>query len=230
MRSELVVVVLVLLGIVGTPSLRAADEVVSDRGTAGVTLKAGTLGYGVDVTFGLASEFNTRFGFNMFDYEPNVEDEQDEDGPEDIDLEISLQTIAALLDWHPWAESFRFTLGVVVNNNEVVLTADIGDTVEINDREYAISDLEGKITFDSVAPYLGLGYGNAVRGGRVHFAFDLGVMFQGEPEVSLTATASDGSQQARLQADLDAEKADLQSDLDPFTMYPVVSFGISFTF
>ena len=37
----------------------------------------------------------------------------------------------------------------------------------------------------SVAPYLGIGYGNVWTKG-VNFYFDLGVMFQGSPKVSLT--------------------------------------------
>lgn len=227
-KLALALVILVFCG-VSIGRLCAAEEA-EDGGVAGFSLKIGTLGYGVDFTLGLASEINTRLGLNMFSYEPDVGDDEEDEGPEDIEVELDWQTIPILLDWHPWAENFRFSLGAVVNNNEVVLTADIGEEVEINDRSYVISDLQGKVTFDPVAPYLGIGWGNARRAGPVKFAFDLGVMFQGAPQVELTATAASAGQQTQLQADLDAEKAELEDDLDAFTMYPVISFGISFVF
>ena len=230
MRNRLVVLAVVLFCGVAAQRPYAEDEVLNEDSVMGLSLKASTLGYGMDLTFGLAPEINTRLGFNMFNYEPDVGDDDDEEGAEEINVELDWQTITAFLDWHPWAENFRFTLGAVVNNNEVLLSANIGESVEINDQTYTVSDLGGKVTFDPVVPYLGIGYGNAVRGGRVKFAFDLGVVFQGEPEVELNATASDPGLQALLQEAVNAEKAEIQDDLDAFTLYPLLSFGISFVF
>jgi len=223
--------IVLLCGVVIPPSL-AEDEVepVDDGRVMAISLKATTLGYGLDVTFGLASQINTRLGINMFNFEPDVDDDEGNGEAEEIDVELNWQTIPVLFDWHPWSENFRFTLGAVVNNNEAVLSADIGESVEINDQVYTVSDLDGKITFDPVVPYVGLGWGNAVRGSRVKFAFDLGVMFQGEPEVELNATASNAALQGPLDEALEAEKAELEDDLEPFNMYPVISFGISVAF
>ena len=90
---------------------------------------------------------------------------------------------------------------------------------------------DGKITFNTFSPYIGIGYGNAAdTSGRWHFACDLGVMFQGSPKVEVNAVAANPLLQAALDADLDAEVDEMEDDFKDFTMYPVVSFGISYTF
>jgi hypothetical protein len=55
------------------------------------------------------------------------------------------------------------------------------------------------------------------------FAFDLGVVYQGSPRVTLRA---DGVSQA----DLDKEARELQASLDDYKYYPVVAFTFSFQF
>jgi len=50
----------------------------------------------------------------------------------------------------------------MINNNEVGMSADVSESIEIGDKEYAITSLAGAVTFGSFAPYLGIGYGNAV--------------------------------------------------------------------
>ena len=101
----------------------------------------------------------------------------------------------------------------------------------INGNDYELSDLHGDVSFDDFAPYAGLGYGNAAGlDGRWHFAFDLGVMFQGKPKVSASATAADPGLQPYLDADLAAKVADIQDQADAYQFYPVLSIGVSFRF
>ena len=59
--------------------------------------------------------------------------------------------------------------------------------------------------------------------------FDLGVVFQGPPRVSLTATGTASSNQT-FQNDLRMEQTSLQEDLNVFKHYPVVALGISYKF
>ena len=62
------------------------------------------------------------------------------------------------------------------------------------------------------------------------FSFDLGLLFHGDPKVDLDARAQDPSLQALLNADLDAEEESLEDDLEAIFAYPVLSFGVSYTF
>ncbi len=83
----------------------------------------------------------------------------------------------------------------MINQNEIVLSADPNEPIELEDTDYNIESMDGSIEFQTFSPYLGIGYGNAVIPGRVHFTCDFGFMFHGAPQVTATA-------QATLPADL----------------------------
>jgi hypothetical protein len=197
----------------------------------GLTAKVGTSGFGGDFTVGWHPKFNTRLGFNTFWYGLQDSETDEEGETSEIQADLKWLTIPVLLDWHPWESSLRISLGAVINKNSVTLSADT-DSVEINEAEYEVQNgVDGDITFNTLSPYLGIGYGNAAdTNGHWHFAFDVGVMFQGAPKVDLKAAATNPGQQAALDADLDAESKDWEDDFKAFTVYPVLSFGISYTF
>lgn len=199
----------------------------------GATLKVGTLGVGADVTIGIQEKLNARVNLNYFSYGKSFTEEEDEDGSGGgtIRPELNLQSMGALLDWHPWARGFRVSAGFYLNQNKLDLTAETNDTVDFNDQEYSVSDVGGKVDFNSLAPYLGIGYGNAVQeNGHWHFSFDIGALFSGSPQVDLWATASDPALQSQLDADIDGEVKEIEDDLGVFTIYPVVSLGVSYLF
>jgi len=140
-------------------------------------------------------------------------------------------TYSALLDVHPFGGGFRLSGGEMLNKNKIKLRADLNKSVQLDGQDYSLSDLKGEVTFNETAPYLGLGYGNAVGAdGRWHFACDFGVMFQGSPKVSASATASDPALQAYVDEALAREKAKIQDDANAFKYYPVISLGVSFRF
>ena len=74
----------------------------------------------------------------------------------------------------------------------------------------------------SVVPYLGVGYGNVWTAG-VNFYFDLGVMFQGTPQVSLNC--SPGA--AALCA---GEEERVREEVKRYKYYPVLNLGITIGF
>ena len=204
-----------------------------NAGGVGATVKVGTLGIGADLTVGVNEAANLRFGVNALNLDIDIESDDEESSSstaEEINLEFSLMTAAALVDWHLFHGHLRLTCGVMLNNNEFDLTAP-GDSVELNGRDYTVTSLSGNVTFDSIAPYAGIGGGNAVgEDGRWSFAWDLGVMFQGDPDVTLSATASNPTQQALVDAAIAEEIKDIEDDTDAMSMYPVVMIGIGYRF
>ena len=98
--------------------------------------------------------------------------------------------------------------------------------------------------FKKFAPYVGLGFGNAMVGSGLYGIFDIGVMFQGAPDVALaasgSATVTDSNGLSRPVLDLSSdpevqdavaqEQASLQDDLKDFKFYPVVNIGIGYRF
>jgi len=203
------------------------------RAAVGVTAKVGTLGLGGDVTVSLFEPLNIRAGGNILRYEWDGESNASGgDTADKIKLKLNMENFPVLLDLHPFSGSgFRISGGAVFNNNEVTLSAVPGRTVEINDREYSITSLDGKIDFSKVAPYVGIGYGNAAdRSSNWHFACEFGVMFMGTPEVTLHATASDPGLQPQLDADVEEQKKKYEDDVNILRIYPVISVGVSYTF
>lgn len=195
-------------------------------GGVGLTVKAGTLGGGLEATIGANDYLGFRFGVNMmsagssFDWEDNT-----------IKAEMDWLSYGALADLHVFGGGFRVTGGALINKNKFKLKSDQSESVVLNGQEYSASDFRGQVTFSELAPYVGIGYGNAVGAdGRWHFACDFGVMFQGEPKVAASATSSDPGLQPVLDEAISIEVAKIQDDANAFKYYPVISVGISYRF
>lgn len=203
----------------------------------GIAGTAGTLGLGVELTVGGTQQIQGRLGVHGYDYS-----ERREASDIEYDGEASLRTANAFVDWHPGGRGFRLTGGLVFNNTEVTGSSlppasgfyDIGGVpvpVEI------LGTLDGKVDFDPIVPYAGLGWGRAPGSGSgFGVTLDLGVIFQGEGEVTLTPIIPAGSPlnnpvaREALQILIDREERDLQNDVADYTLYPVVSLGISYRF
>lgn len=174
------------------------------------------------------SDVNLRFGVGAlsFDYD-------DEFSDIDYDFELDLLTFPITLDWYPFDEKFHISAGVVFNETDVSLDGRGNGSVEIDGITYTaaeVGNLSGSLDFDNVAPYIGIGWGNAFgKSRRWGFVTDLGVAFTGSPDVALSATGTLASDPT-FRAHLANEEADLQDDLDDFKIYPVFSANLYFRF
>ena len=192
----------------------------------GVTAKIGTLGVGADATFPLSENVNLRLNYNAASYDFIREEDAG-----DVLTDFDWTSYGAMLDWHAFKGSFRFTLGVFQNDNQVDLTGDLTAPVDLGGVEYSLSALSGAITFEDLAPYIGIGFGNAIdEEGRWHFNCDFGVLFQGEPEVDAVAVSTFSFLQPVVDDALQEEVDEIEDDLSFFTIYPVVSIGASYRF
>lgn len=198
---------------------------------AGLGIRAGTTGIGADVGFDLGLALSARFGLSYLNFSHTV-DQTDVS----YDGKVKLSNGSVMLDWSPLGP-FRITAGLIGGNNRVDLTGEpTGGTYTINGQVYpasAVGSLSGKIKAgNSVAPYLGIGYGN-VAGAGVNFYFDLGVAFMGSPTVALAATCAAAvptSACNQLQSDVAAEAARLQDDIRGYRYYPVANIGVTIGF
>ena len=201
----------------------------AEQGEYGLALKAGTLGVGAEATIGIVENINARIGLNYLSL--------DYDGSEsnvDYAVELDLMTISLLFDWHPAGNGFRLTAGALYNGNEVEAIGEpTNGNFTIDDTPYnttQVGTLKAEIDFNSFAPYVGIGYGNAVgKTQKWSFVFDLGVMYQGSPDVSFTATGTSAGN-ATFLSELENERRQLESEIEDFQFYPVISFGISYKF
>lgn len=201
----------------------------------GAAVRAGTYGLGVDFDIGLTETLNLRLGYNTLNYDRTIEDTDVR-----YDGELKINSPSAILDWHAFGGGFRFSVGAVGTSRKIEVngTPAAGTTVTINDVEYTASQL-GSLTGtvklgDSVAPYIGIGWGNTVDASeRVTFLVDIGVINTGSPKVDLTAScgpALGSSGCATLQQNVAAEEATLENEVDAYKWYPVIAIGVAVRF
>lgn len=196
-----------------------------------------SLGLGLDITARVSENLNARAGFGVFSLSGDYEETDVK-----YTTDIKLRSGSAVMDIYPLPETeFRLSAGVVLNGNKGEATAE-SQTVAVGgvDRQVytiggrtftaeQVGTLSGDVTFPLIAPFVGIGWGNAVKPGRrLGFTIDLGVMIHGSPEVSLRATNQAVTPQ--LQESIDKEIEDLNAKLEGFKFYPVLQIGISYQF
>lgn len=209
-----------------------------------------TLGLGGSIVRKITSNFNARIGANAFGTGIDInETEFDYEG------DLNLFNVSTLIDIQPFKSSgFRLSAGLILGNNDIEGTADVSDRVadelgevELNGENIDIRDLNinNLATIDAdidlnqdVAPYVGIGGGNAVGASKgLGFWWNLGVVFGGSPEATVTSNFSaeipaELREEVETAADrtLENEEEDLNDELDLLGVYPVVSLGLSYQF
>jgi hypothetical protein len=189
---------------------------------AGIGVRAGTTGLGVDFGWDIAPTLGGRIGVSGMNFNTEVET-----GSVRYDAKAKIANLNLFLDWSPLGP-FRITGGFIPNNNKVDLVGQPGSGAPVPPG----SSLTGTVKPEkSFAPYLGVGYGNVWTAG-VNFYADLGIMFQGSPQVSLSLNCGSASpaQCAAAQAQVEAERQRVQDELKAFKYYPVLNLGVTIGF
>ena len=170
-----------------------------------------SLGFGIEFTKRITPAWNIRFGMNRFDY---VETGIDSSSGIDYEADFKLNSLSFLIDWYPFSNGFRFGSGLIINNNTVKLTMKPLRTYQFGSTIYTPDEagtLTGKLFFDKLAPYIGLGWGNAVSPQkRFGFMVDFGVIYQNSPHVDFEADgliAPSADQDVIVEEDLKGWKA-----------------------
>ncbi len=203
----------------------------------GIGARASSLGFGVELSQPLAKKVSTRFGLNGFTYSfERTESEID------YDVDLSLNTLSAIIDWHPTGGRFRVSGGIFINGNQFDISSNPQGQYDIGDDVYTGSfDVDGEFTYLPVAPYFGIGWGvNPNKKNGWNMTAELGIVFQGAPNVSLNASGTatrngdnfpiDVSQDAIFIENLAIEEANLQNDVDGYALHPVLSIGFIYSF
>jgi hypothetical protein len=201
----------------------------ADTGDFALGIKASTLGAGAEGIVGILPSLNLRAGANALsvDFDINTSDI-------DYDVDADLLSFPILLDWYPFKKSgFRISAGALINKNEADAEATSQATYTIDGTDYTaaqLGTLKAKVDFKEVAPYVGIGWGNAFgKNKRWSLTCDFGVVFQGEPNIDLAATGPIATDPT-FQADLAQEKQELEDELEKYQYYPVIALGITYKF
>ncbi len=199
----------------------------------GVGLKAGTLGIGVEGRWEPPVPwFDIRLGANRYDYSDNG----DYVGI-DYDGNLALENYYLTGNIKFPLSPMRVTFGAFSNGNELELVSSDtgGDPLNIGGIPVpvdVVGSLESTTSFDSTAPDHGGGFDFELFG-KAGLNLDFGVLWQGDPNVTLEATNFDNlspAEQALLGPILEDERAELEDDLSDFKAWPVISLAFVYNF
>lgn len=192
----------------------------------GLGVKAGTLGLGLEASWQPLPYLEVRVGGNSYDY--------DDDGTQagiPYDATLALESFYGTANFHFPISPMRVTAGVYSNGNEMLMVNDELQDLNIGGVTYlgaGIGTLSSITSFASTSPYLGIGF-DFTLAGKVGMNLDLGVLWQGEPDVTLDASGA-LSADPGFQAALELERQDLEDEMSDFKAWPVISLGFVYKF
>lgn len=199
-------------------------------------LKIGTLGVGVDYIVPLKQNLQARVNINGFKYE---DDDNEIEGIV-YDSDLTLFTAGVLVDYFISDDSrFHITAGAYYNGNKLEATAKPKDNgITIGDNTYFGTDnilkkIDIDVEFDEFAPYVGIGWSSRETTSGWSFIADLGVMYQGKGDVTLTpeyGVAAIGPVKTLLDQNIKKEQLELQDAVDDYEYYPVIMVGATYRF
>lgn len=203
-----------------------ASGTVSADSNLGVGVKAGTLGFGFEGRWQALPFVDFRLGANIYDYTDN----RNEAGI-NWDGDLSLETYYLTGNFHFPASPFRVTAGAFSNGNEIDLVSTESSSFDLGGIDFpasVVGTLSSNTSFEDIAPYLGIGYDFEMFG-KAGFNLDFGVLWQGEPNVTLDATGT-GVGNPIFDAALENERQQLEDVMNDLKAWPVISLGFVYNF
>jgi hypothetical protein len=198
----------------------------ADDSSFGVGVKAGTLGIGLEGRWDALPFLDLRLGANSYELDAD-------DSYAGIDYEgtLDLETYYLTANFNFPLSPFRITAGVFSNGNELNMTSAIEGDFTIGGDFYTgaeVGTLATNTSFENTAPYLGIGLDFELFD-KAGLNFDLGVLWQDEPLVTLAASGTLADDPV-FQASLATEQQELTDDLSNFKAYPVISLAFIYNF
>jgi len=200
----------------------------------GAGVRVSTLGFGADIDFSASKWATIRVGYNGINYGREFTDTN-----VTYDGKIKISTVSAIIDWNVFAGGFHVSVGAASNGPKVDLVGrPTNGTFTFNGNTYQASDIgsaTGSIYIGkSVAPYVGLGWGNAASDKHsLTFLFDIGALHTGSISTTLAVSCNPALPTAtcdQLTTDAHTEKTDLETKASRYRWYPVVGLGVGVKF
>lgn len=212
---------LALLATLALPGAAAAQDDMSVGPRFVLGSNVGNLGLGSEAELRFNDSFALRIGANYV----SLDVEQDRPEP-DFNFNITPPAAGAMLDYYPFRGVFRLTGGLRYNAESPALVEGPASAVTIGGLPFTPSATrspgDGR-NFVGYAPYGGLGLQSSFWEGRLEFAFDLGVYYQGQTDTAAGATVTAGS-------DAGAEPNGSDEDTGFLGFYPIIGLSATYRF
>jgi hypothetical protein len=190
-------------------------------------LKVGALGLGAEYTYELTDRIALRGAL----YGSELGFDAEESGIE-YQSDVIWDSLSAGVDFHPLKSALRLSVGFLKNDNALELVSRPTGNVTVGDTSYTpaqVGTLTGRMHFDDTATFAGVGW-DWSRDARVFgMSFDLGVVDQGAPVVTLQGNGTLLGNPA-FEQDINAEEAELADAASDLDIVPFVTIGFQFRF
>jgi hypothetical protein len=190
-----------------------------------------TTGLGMTVSTPLiANRLNLNVGFAAFAFSTNIKIQGT-----NYDAKVKLGAIPVVLTFYPFANWFNIQAGAYFNRNRISVFAAAPDGTSVRAFGHTFTAAElgsvsGHTHFNTVAPYVGIGFGQPFRGGRLTFTGSVGVMFEGPPGITLTPSNPAVLNIPGFAAQLAQEQKEVNDKARIAEYYPVINLGIVYRF
>jgi hypothetical protein len=196
-------------------------------GDNAIGIKAGALGLGVEYTRNLSDRWAIRGGING--------SQLGFDGQEsgiDYQFDFLWDSLSIGVDLHPFKSPFRLTAGILRNDNGLNGESRPTSNVTIGNTSYSpaqVGVLTSTVGFKQTAPFLGLGWDWSRKRRHFGMSFDMGVLDQGSPRVTLRGSGTLLGDPA-FQQDIAREEAQLRDSLSDLDLLPYLTVGFVIRF
>ena len=135
-------------------------------------------------------------------------------------------------DWFPFGGGFRFVGGITANDQKMDINALGTGTATINNKPVNMSGhyFNMNLKYPTATPYLGIGYGHQMTTKGLGFYADLGVTFGSFAADLSTDLGGSGNVGGVTQADVDAQKQQMNESLGGLKYLPSFSAGMVYRY
>jgi len=170
-----------------------ADKYLMFQNKHALALNFGLPGFGGEYAYNINRNLNLRAGFLTFALNDFNTDLDISGQSVNVNANLSSQVFDLFLEYQPSSNSaFKLVAGMgYINNVGVNTLILLNDDIAFGDLTIAneeIGDIDINITWTSLAPYVGFGWGRAVPKKRVGFGIEMGTYYAGGPNVDIVAT------------------------------------------
>lgn len=184
-------------------------------------IQVGSMGAGLQFSYPIGQRFGVRVGGSYLP-EIGITAEGSSSGA-DVSSDYRFETGSASLiaDYSPFKNrpGIKVALGAVYNMTKISAT----NAYYLPDYDEDLGNVGIEITpgFE-VNPYLGIVLGNAGKAKRLSYAFELGALYQGQPNVTMT-----GSGRIEPTAN-ESNTAIIENNIKSYQVYPYANFQLNF--
>jgi hypothetical protein len=202
----------------------------NDPGRFSVGLGVGTNGGVVEGAYEIDRHFVVRAQGAFLDFSHTISSDDTVYGGA-----VHFNTGGLSLDWHPFANTFLFTVGAISGAREVNVSArPVGGSITIDGVPFTaaqIGSVNGHINFGSTVPVAGIGFDNTYVGEH-HWGIRalVGVAFGPDPPTATLQASGPFASNPTVGAELREEQQSLGRHGGDFSNYPIAQIGLTHRF